>query len=84
MSELLLEIKNLKKYYGKGDSQVKALDDVSFNVYKGEIPEYFIRKQTLTNAERYTTKELDELQSVILSAEDRLAKLELMRYNYTN
>ena len=37
MSELLLEIKNLKKYYGKGDSQVKALDDVSFNVYKGEM-----------------------------------------------
>lgn len=37
MTELLLEIKNLKKYYGKGDSQVKALDDVSFNVYKGEM-----------------------------------------------
>lgn len=37
MAELLLEIKNLKKYYGKGDSQVKALDDISFNVYKGEM-----------------------------------------------
>jgi len=37
MSEKLLEIKNLKKYYGKGDSQVKALDDVSFDVYKGEM-----------------------------------------------
>lgn len=37
MTEPLLEIKNLKKYYGKGDSQVKALDDVSFNVYKGEM-----------------------------------------------
>ncbi len=37
MSEALLEIKNLKKYYGKGDSLVKALDDVSFNVYKGEM-----------------------------------------------
>lgn len=37
MAELLLEIKNLKKYYGKGESQVKALDGVSFNVYKGEM-----------------------------------------------
>ena len=37
MTEPLLEIKNLKKYYGKGDSQVKALDGVSFNVYKGEM-----------------------------------------------
>lgn len=37
MAELLLEIKNLKKYYGKGESQVKALDDVSFDVYKGEM-----------------------------------------------
>ncbi|MBR3674633.1 MAG: ABC transporter ATP-binding protein [Bacilli bacterium] len=37
MAELLLEIKNLKKYYGKAESQVKALDGVSFNVYKGEM-----------------------------------------------
>jgi putative ABC transport system ATP-binding protein len=37
MAEKLLEIKNLKKYYGKGDSEVRALDDVSFDVYKGEM-----------------------------------------------
>lgn len=37
MSEKLLEIRNLKKYYGKGDSQVRALDDISFDVYKGEM-----------------------------------------------
>lgn len=37
MKEKLLEIKNLKKYYGKGDSLVKALDDVSFDIYKGEL-----------------------------------------------
>ena len=37
MSEKILEIRNLKKYYGKGDSQVKALDDISFDVYKGEM-----------------------------------------------
>ena len=37
MAEVLLEIKNLKKYYGKGDSQVKALDGVTFTVHKGEM-----------------------------------------------
>lgn len=37
MMDKILEIKNLKKYYGKGDSLVKALDDVSFDVYKGEM-----------------------------------------------
>lgn len=37
MAEKSLEIKNLKKYYGKGDSLVKALDDVTFDVYKGEM-----------------------------------------------
>ena len=37
MEEKLLEIKNLKKYYGKGGSEVRALDDVSFDVYKGEM-----------------------------------------------
>ena len=37
MAELLLEIKDLKKYYGKGESQVKALDGITFNVYKGEM-----------------------------------------------
>lgn len=37
MAEVLLEIRDLKKYYGKGESQVKALDGVSFNVYKGEM-----------------------------------------------
>lgn len=37
MAEKLLEIKNLSKHYGKGDSLVKALDEVSFDVYKGEM-----------------------------------------------
>lgn len=37
MAKKLLEIKNLKKYYGKGDSLVKALNDVSFDVYEGEM-----------------------------------------------
>ena len=51
------------------------------NVYKGEIPEYFIRKQTLSNAERYTTKELEELQSVILNADERLSQIEYDLFN---
>lgn len=37
MAEALLEIKDLKKYYGKGESQVKALDGISFTVNKGEM-----------------------------------------------
>ena len=37
MADKILEIKDLKKYYGKGESQVKALDGVSFDVYKGEM-----------------------------------------------
>ena len=37
MQEAVLQIKDLKKYYGSGDSQVKALDGVTFDVYKGEM-----------------------------------------------
>ena len=40
------------------------------------VPDYFIRKQTLTNAERYTTDELKELEDMILGAEDKLFSLE--------
>lgn len=41
-----------------------------------KVPENWIRKQTLTNAERYTTSELKEMEDVILGAEDRLYNLE--------
>lgn len=37
MENKVLEIKNLKKYYGTGDSQVKALDGVTFDIYDGEL-----------------------------------------------
>ena len=37
MQEPVLQIKDLKKYYGSGDSQVKALDGVTFDVFKGEM-----------------------------------------------
>lgn len=41
-----------------------------------QVPDTWIRKQTLTNAERYTTPELKEMEDVILGAEDRLYNLE--------
>lgn len=40
------------------------------------MPDYYVRKQTLTNAERYITPELKELEDTILGAEDRLTSLE--------
>ena len=46
------------------------------NSFKNYVPDYFIRKQTLTNAERYTTDELKNLEDVILGAEDKLFSLE--------
>lgn len=46
------------------------------NVHKEKIPEYFIRKQTLVNAERYITPELKEVEEKILSAEERMVALE--------
>lgn len=46
------------------------------NSFKNQVPAYFIRKQTLTNAERYTTDELKDLEDIIMGAEDRLVSLE--------
>ena len=46
------------------------------NSFKDLVPEYFVRKQTLVNAERFTTPELKELEDVILGAEDKLISLE--------
>jgi len=46
------------------------------NSFKDMVPDYFIRKQTLANAERYTTDELKNLEDVILGAEDKLYSLE--------
>ena len=65
-------IKNLKIKYSRVTGYLFEIT----NAYKGEIPDYFIRKQTLASAERYTTKELSELQSIIINAEDRLSNLE--------
>ncbi len=46
------------------------------NSYKDLAPDYFTRKQTLANAERFITPELKELEDVILGAEDKLTGLE--------
>ena len=46
------------------------------NTYKDMVPENYIRKQTLTNAERYITPQLKELEARILNARDRIEKLE--------
>lgn len=46
------------------------------NAFKDMAPDTYIRKQTLTNCERYTTPELKELEDVIMGAEDRLYTLE--------
>ncbi len=46
------------------------------NSYKNLVPEDYVRKQTLANAERYTTPRLKELEDTILNAEDKLTSLE--------
>ena len=44
--------------------------------HKGEVPEHYVRKQTLTNAERYTTKDLSTLEEKVLSAKSKKTALE--------
>lgn len=51
------------------------------NSYKGEVPADYVRKQTLANAERYSTQELKELEEMILGAEDKLFSLEYELFN---
>lgn len=50
------------------------------NMHKERVPENWIRKQTLVNAERYITPELKELEEKILGAEDRILALESRLY----
>ncbi len=65
-------IKNLKVKYNKVFGYYFEVT----NSFKNQVPEYFIRKQTLANAERYTTDKLKELEDIILGAEDKLFSLE--------
>ena len=46
------------------------------NMHKDKVPETWIRKQTLTQAERYITEELKILEGKILTAEDKIGEIE--------
>lgn len=46
------------------------------NTHKDKVPEHWIRKQTLVNAERYVTEELKEYEQKILGAQDQILKIE--------
>lgn len=50
------------------------------NTHKDKVPETWIRKQTLVNAERYITEELKEYEAKILGAEERISKIEAEIY----
>ncbi len=51
------------------------------NSYKDKVPDDYIRKQTLTNVERFITPKLKEIESIILGASERLVALEIQLYN---
>jgi len=65
-------IKNLRIKYNKVFGYYFEVT----NSYQNLVPEDYIRKQTLANAERYTTPRLKELEDTILNAEDKLTTLE--------
>ncbi len=69
-------IKNLKIKYNKVFGYYLEVT----NSYKSMVPDYYTRKQTLANAERYITPELKELEDMILGAEDKLYALEYELY----
>jgi DNA mismatch repair protein MutS len=65
-------IKNLKIKYNKVFGYYFEVT----NSFKNLVPDDYVRKQTLVNAERYTTPRLKELEDTILNAEDKLNTLE--------
>ncbi len=65
-------IKNLKVGYNRVFGYYIEVS----RAYTGEVPETYIRKQTLANAERYITQELKELEARVLGARDRVVALE--------
>ncbi len=73
----LTGIKNLKVGYNKVFGYYIEIS--KSNV--GMAPERYIRKQTLTNGERYITEELKEIENTILGAEDKVVKLEFELFN---
>ena len=69
-------IKNLKIKYNKVFGYYLEVT----NSFKDLVPDYYTRKQTLANAERYIIPELKELEDTILGAEDKLCALEYELY----
>lgn len=69
-------IKNLKIKFNKVFGYYLEVT----NSYRDMVPDYYTRKQTLANAERYITPELKELEDMILGAEDKLFSLEYGLY----
>lgn len=69
-------IKNLRIKYNKVFGYYLEVT----NSFKNMVPDYYTRKQTLANAERYIIPELKELEDTILGAEDRLYALEYELY----
>lgn len=69
-------IKNLRIKYNKVFGYYLEVT----NSFKNMVPDYFIRKQTLANAERFIIPELKELEDTILGAEDKLYALEYQLY----
>ena len=69
-------IKNLRIKYNKVFGYYIEVT----NSYKDLVPDYYTRKQTLTNAERYIIPRLKELEDTILGAEDKLYALEYEIY----
>jgi len=70
-------IKNLKVRFNKVFGYYIEVT----NSFKDKVPDRYIRKQTLVNAERYITEELKELEDIILGAEDKLFSLEYDIFN---
>ena len=65
-------IKNLRIKYNKVFGYYLEVT----NSFLSQVPDTYVRKQTLTNAERFTTEELKKLEEIILGAEDKLFILE--------
>ncbi len=70
-------IKTLKVGYNKVFGYYIEVSKGSINL----VPEYFIRKQTLVNAERYIVPELKEFENKILSAKEKIQELEYYLFN---
>ena len=69
-------IRNLKVKYNKVFGYYLEVT----NSFKEMVPDYYTRKQTLTNAERYITPKLKKLEDMILGAEDKLYSLEYVLF----